>query len=291
MPRRIYFSADDARDYLILPAVDAHKYSRGVLGAAVGSDQYPGAALLVADAALHTGVGMLRYFGPARAESLLLQRCPEVVLGGVEDSANAWCVGSGMPTLEVLSGTQQPQLDTAHLDILPKIRASEAPVIADAGAMRYFVGRPAYTIVTPHAGELAQLLDTSVHAINNSPDAAALACAQRWDVVCCLKGPTTTIASPSGTVIHLTSACSWLATAGTGDVLAGILGALLATNARTLNSYETLQRIAATGVRLHHEAAALAMQTAAGEAPFTVRKLVAHIPSAFAQLRRTAEFE
>ena len=88
------WTADDAARHIAIPGEHDDKYSRGVLGLITGSEQYPGAAVLGVEAALHTGVGMVRYLGPARATELVLQRRPEAVTanGRVE----AWVLGSGM---------------------------------------------------------------------------------------------------------------------------------------------------------------------------------------------------
>ncbi|MDO3699023.1 NAD(P)H-hydrate dehydratase, partial [Curtobacterium flaccumfaciens] len=117
----------DAAAWVTAPTGESTKYRRGVLGIATGSDQYPGAAVLGVDAAVHTGVGMVRYVGPARATDHVLTRRPEVVSG--VGRVQAWLVGSGIsaPTLGELDETTAAGFSHASDD--------GVPVVVDAGAI------------------------------------------------------------------------------------------------------------------------------------------------------------
>jgi NAD(P)H-hydrate repair Nnr-like enzyme with NAD(P)H-hydrate dehydratase domain len=85
------WGASDAARFIAAPDRDDDKYSRGVLGVITGSVHYPGASVLGVEAALRTGLGMVRYLGPERAQELVLQRRPEVVTA--EGRVQAWLIG------------------------------------------------------------------------------------------------------------------------------------------------------------------------------------------------------
>ena len=261
------FTKADAVAVLRAPSPSDDKYSRGVIGFATGSNDYPGAALLGVEGALATGVGMVRYQGPAEVRAALLARRPEVVFkdGGV----NAWVVGSGM----------------AASDPEAMVRARYAldqglPTVVDAGAISRLPAHP-QIIVTPHAGELAAALGISRAEVEAAPAEHALVGADRLEATVVLKGNTTHIASQFGEELTCPPATAWLATAGTGDVLAGIIGALLANRMADETAPEvSLARIAAAGVVLHSVAA----EKASRGGPFLLAGLVDHIPQAVAEL-------
>jgi hydroxyethylthiazole kinase-like uncharacterized protein yjeF len=217
--------ADVAR-FLPNPARRAHKYSRGVLGVVAGSEDYPGAAVLACRGALAAGVGMVRYLGPPAVADLVRQSCPEVVCstGAVADNrVQAWLVGSGM------GPDDNDQLQRARDAV-----ESGLPVVADAGALPALPELLApHVVLTPHAGELAALLkrlggDEDRSAVEAATLAAVRRAAALTGATVLLKGATTLVAAPSGEVFSQADGTPWLATAGSGDVLAGVIGALLA---------------------------------------------------------------
>ncbi|MFT4230767.1 MAG: NAD(P)H-hydrate dehydratase, partial [Microbacterium sp.] len=199
------------------------KYSRGVVGFRTGSQRYPGAAVLGVEAAWRTGIGMVRYVGPRRAEDLVLQRRPETVLG--DGRVQAWVIGSGVDSA---SRTHE---ETAGLR---GILSGQVPVIADAGALDLVPGAAAPLLVTPHAREHDALRDRlGLAALDRDADddarsAAALETARALGAAVLLKGSVTLVAAPDGRVRRVGPGSPWLATAGTGDVLAGAIGALVA---------------------------------------------------------------
>ncbi|WP_461187343.1 NAD(P)H-hydrate dehydratase [Arthrobacter sp. Z4-13] len=208
------------------PARRAHKYSRGVLGVVAGSADYPGAAVLACRGALAAGVGMVRYLGPPEVAELVRQSCPEVVCSTgtvAENRVQAWLVGSGM------GPEDHEQLQRARDAV-----RSGLPVVADAGALPALPAVLAPRVVlTPHAGELAALLKRlGVEADRAVVEAGTLGAARRaatlTGATVLLKGASTLVAAPSGDVYSQADGTPWLATAGSGDVLAGIIGALLA---------------------------------------------------------------
>ena len=208
------------------PGRRSHKYSRGVLGVVAGSQRYPGAAVLACRGALAAGVGMVRYLGPPDVADLVRRSCPEVVCGTgspAETHVQAWLLGPGLD-------------EEAH-EQLERVRDAAAtglPVVADAGALPALPRALApQFVLTPHAGELAALLarygaDPGRDGVENATLAAARQASELTGATVLLKGATTLVAAPSGAVFSQAEATPWLATAGSGDVLAGILGALLA---------------------------------------------------------------
>ena len=239
------------------PAPDGHKYTRGVVGLRVGSATYPGAALL-AVAGANTGLaGMVRYVGTA--SEWVKRQHPEVVGDG---QAQAWVVGSG-------------SADGAN-SALAFARASGVPLVIDADSLRALTGPPGVpAILTPHAGELAALIREDRADIEARPLHYSRLAAQRFRAVVLLKGRRTTIASPDpDTPVRVnTTGTSWLATAGSGDVLGGLIGSLLATGLAPIDA-------ASAGAWLHGAAATLASDGG----PVTASGVAAAIPAVIRSL-------
>lgn len=271
-------SSADVAALVRVPTSSDDKYSRGVVGFVTGSTRYPGAAVLGVEAALRTGVGMVRYLGPARPTELVLQRRPEAVT--TEGRVQAWVVGSGIESVSSLEGEAARRV-TAAIE-------SGHPIVLDAGAIeRDAVVRAtaagAPVVITPHAGELARLLDRERAAVLADPVAAARETADRFGAVVLLKGNVTRAVSPAGHVIEARSAPAWLATAGAGDALAGLLGSLLAAHAEALRfdpDRELLTRLAAAAAVIH----GLAAERASAGGPLTVLDLCVAISPVIAEL-------
>ena len=221
------------------------KYSRGVVGFITGSEQYPGAAILGVSAAMRTGIGMVRYLGPRSVGNLLLQTRPEAVLS--DGKAQAWVFGSGVPAESPGASFMQEHFESADLSVV------------DAGAIELLdlKARTGLAVLTPHAGELARLLNVERREILDSPAKHASGAALFTDCVVLLKGHSSYVASPDGVVRVIENLSPALSTAGTGDVLAGVLGALLAANhdAAIDGAFLDLVQL---GVELHSAAAELA---------------------------------
>ena len=272
------WTAADARRILRVPRASDDKYSRGVLGIRTGSDAYPGAAVLGVDAASRTGVGMIRYLGPETPTRLVLQRRPEVVTAS--GRVQAWLLGSGM------DAQQRSDAQTASLsDAL----AERVPVVLDAGALDLVQDAGADTIITPHAGELASMwarvgVTVDRTTIAGDPVHWAVETAERFGVTVLLKGSRTIVAGPAAPTISVTASSSWAATAGSGDTLGGILGALLATNAEFLadEGAGILSRIAATAAYLHQAAGA----RASGGGPIVALDIAEAVRETIAELLR-----
>ncbi|HEU0206315.1 MAG TPA: ADP/ATP-dependent (S)-NAD(P)H-hydrate dehydratase [Pseudolysinimonas sp.] len=274
------FGPHDAARWIAVPRDDDDKYSRGVVGFVTGSATYPGAAVLGVEAAARTGVGMIRYLGAGRPTRLVLQRRPEAVTA--DGRVQAWVLGSG----------HDPEsLDEVTSAMLDGALAQGVPMVLDGGALGRRAEAQGPVLLTPHAGELSRLIDLDVDAIRADPDAAALRAARELDATVLLKGHTTRIAVPTATggaagragPLRVRSAPSWLATAGAGDALAGILGALLATHHAQLDAEPgLLAPLAATGAVLH----GLAAERASAGGPLTILDLTAALPAVIAELLR-----
>lgn len=222
------------------------KYSRGVVGLRTGSTRYPGAAVLGVEAAWRTGTGMVRYLGPARAQDLVLQRRPETVTA--DGRVQAWVIGSG---------TDAAERDAAETAALRGILSGGVPVVADAGALDLVPAASAPVIVTPHSRELAKLraalgLDAVDAADDDERERVAAETAEALGAVVLSKGAVTIVAAPGGWARRISTGTPWLATAGTGDVLGGVLGAVVAGAAAAGHTaLEDLAACAATAAWVH----------------------------------------
>lgn len=296
--------ASDAAAFLSSPGPDAHKYSRGVLGLRTGSSRYPGAAVLGAEAAWRTGIGLVRYFtplgDPAPAHGLpspaaaILAKRPETVcsFGSDEDHhpCDAWLMGSG---------TDPDTRDSAERLALLELLAGTTPVVVDAGALdlvhaaRAACRLNAPVIITPHLGEFRKLWLSAWPKGTSpkmpEPEQAASTLATHLGVTVLLKGSRSISAAPTGISFAHGPATPWLATAGTGDVLAGILGALAANHASQIHEHpELLTKLGATAAMLHDTAARIASgdATACGKGgPITGLDVAQSLSQAVQRLR------
>ncbi|GAA0959397.1 ADP-dependent NAD(P)H-hydrate dehydratase [Frigoribacterium faeni] len=267
----------DAAEWIAVPGADDDKYSRGVLGVVTGSSSYPGAAVLGVEAALHTGVGMVRYLGPARASDFVLHRRPEAVTS--PGRVQAWLLGSGV---------DPDHLDDETRDGFATGASSGLPLVLDAGALSLREEATGPVVLTPHLRELARAAGREVDDVAADPGDAAVRAAGEWGCTVLVKGHRTYVASPGGTRLVAASAPSWLATAGAGDALGGVLGALLATHADEIAADpEATARLAATASVVH----GIAASRASGGGPITVLGLIDALPATIASLVRGGSTE
>jgi hydroxyethylthiazole kinase-like uncharacterized protein yjeF len=246
----------DIRELYPVPSGESDKYSRGVLGLMAGSKQYPGAAVIATSGALAGPIGMLRYVGPDAVATAVRAAHPEIVAG--EGRVQAWAIGSGLG-------------DELDVDKVRDLLNSEIPVLLDADGLKALddSGDHIDVLATPHAGELARLLGVERSAVEAERLKHARLAAERYDVTVLLKGATTVIAAPDGQVRVSSNATPWLATAGAGDVLAGLCGSLLAAGLNPLDA-------AALGAYLHGAAAHLA----SANGPLTALQVAQKLPEA-----------
>jgi hydroxyethylthiazole kinase-like uncharacterized protein yjeF len=254
------------------PGATDDKYTQGVTGVLAGSSTYPGAAILCAGAAVAATSGMVRYAGTAAHE--VVSHWPEIIATtsvGAAGRVQSWVVGPGLGTDEAGAAALWFALDT------------DLPVLVDADALTILAahpdlvaGRSAPTVLTPHAGEFARLAG---HAPGDDRVTAARRLADAMGATVLLKGNVTVIAEPgSGTAYLSPAGQSWAATAGSGDVLSGVIGALLAAG---LPAGEA----AAMGAFVHARAAGLsAADPGPGTAPTSASRILDHIRSSIANL-------
>jgi hydroxyethylthiazole kinase-like uncharacterized protein yjeF len=267
------------------PDSQAHKYRRGVVGITAGSTAYPGAALLAVGGARRSGAGMVAFTsgtglagGVDPIGSLVIGRYPDVVLSA-DRPVDARCVGCGLgrgPATEEL--VRSALADPAPL----VVDASGLAVLATragADALAARADRGWITVLTPHTGEFTRLgMDGAGGRLLATRRAAAATGA-----VVVLKGPGTVVAAPDGTTAIDTFGSPALATAGSGDVLAGLLGGMLAMAARSgPMTPAQAALVAARAVGLHGLAGRLA---AASGGPVTALDVLEQLPAAHATAR------
>lgn len=271
--------AGDVADVLRVPDTTDHKYTRGVVLLGTGSAEFPGAAVLTTGGALGGGAGMVRLDSPETA-TLVLRRYPEIVLG--MGRAQATVLGSGVPVTDV--DRLRAPLDRALEE--------KYPVVLDAGALALlkdgYADLPSTVVLTPHAGELAELLSARGEGLTRSdiedaPIRAVRLAAAVTGATIVLKGGTDLIAGPDGPVYAQPAKSHWRATAGAGDVYAGLLGAMLASVgeefARAGRGYGHPAVIAAAASWIHAEAAD-------SDGPIRASMIADRIPSAIAKALR-----
>ena len=271
---------DDIAARLPRPGPESDKYRRGVVGVLAGSDRFAGAAVLATGGAVRGGAGMVRVVTASVPAAVVRQAWPEVVLTVHPDDGDwdlpgsvgrvqAWVAGPGMGT------------GPDAVARLAAVLATDLPALVDADGLTILsqhqdlLPRRAPTLITPHAGELGRLLGADPAAIEARRLEHARRAAERLGLTVLLKGSTTVIASPGETTALVNpTGTPWLATAGTGDVLSGLAGALLAQGLEPAWA-------AAAAAYLHGLAARLAAAgTGPGEAPIGAFDVVTALPAA-----------
>jgi ADP-dependent NAD(P)H-hydrate dehydratase / NAD(P)H-hydrate epimerase len=240
------------------PDRDAQKYSRGVVGVRAGSATYPGAGMLSVAGASCGLVGMVRYVGDDAVHDLVREHHPEVVGAG---RVQAWVVGSGSG--DGAAGTLAEALEDG------------VPTVVDADALAHAPRGREDLVLTPHAGELARMLDVDRAEVEARPLAHARRAADDLGCTVLLKGRHTLVVHPDGRVRATTTGTPWLATAGAGDVLGGLVGALAAAG---LTAYDA----ASVGSWLHGAAATRASRGG----PITAGDVAAALPGLLRDLLR-----
>jgi hydroxyethylthiazole kinase-like uncharacterized protein yjeF len=241
--------AADVAALLPSPTADSDKYRRGVLGLISGSERYTGAAVLSSGGAIHGGAGMIRFISAQPAVDVVRQWWPETVITALPpepaEGANRWQHTTARDFLgsvgRVQAWTAGPGMgtDDDSVELLAAVLATDLPVLVDADGLtilaehRELLNRSAPTLITPHAGELSRLTGADRADIEAQRLAHAREAARSLGVTVLLKGSTTVICSPPGSPwarpdrVNSTGT-PWLATAGSGDVLSGLAGSLLA---------------------------------------------------------------
>ncbi|MEW2315140.1 NAD(P)H-hydrate dehydratase [Streptomyces bauhiniae] len=259
---------EDVARLLPRPGAESDKYRRGVLGIAAGSARYPGAAVLAVSGALRGGAGAVRYVGPAG--DAVIARFPETLVSdqGPDHAGRvqAWAVGPGAGD------------DAATV---AKVLGADVPVLLDADGLRLadrdlVRGRTAPTLMTPHAGEAAALLGVRREEVEAARLTSVRELAAGYRATVLLKGSTTLVADPGGGPVRVNSTgTGWLATAGSGDVLSGLAGSLLASHLSALDA-------GSVAAYLH----GLAGRLASRGAPIAALDITEHLPDAWRDVVR-----
>ncbi|MDQ0811750.1 hydroxyethylthiazole kinase-like uncharacterized protein yjeF [Streptomyces sp. B3I7] len=254
----------DVAALLPAPEAESDKYRRGVVGIAAGSARYPGAAVLAVAGALRGGAGAVRYVGAAG--DAVVARFPETLVSdrgpAKAGRVQAWVVGPGAgddagPVAEVLAADVPVLLDADGLRL------------ADRDAVR---ARTAPTLLTPHAGEAAALLGVSREEVEGARLTAVRELAARYGATVLLKGSTTLVAGDPGEggvlpVRVNATGTPWLATAGSGDVLSGLAGSLLAAGLSARDAGSAAAYLHGLAGRLAAEGAPAGAHDVAGAIP------------------------
>jgi hydroxyethylthiazole kinase-like uncharacterized protein yjeF len=265
------FEAADVKARWPVPGPKDDKYTQGVTGILAGSATYPGAAVLCAGAAVAATSGMVRYAGSAGQQ--VLSHWPEVIAAPSAQASGrvqAWVVGPGLDTDDTGTAALWFAMET------------DLPVIVDADGLTILAahpdlvtGRSASTVLTPHAGEFARLAGSPP---GTDRVAATRKLAYQLGATVLLKGNVTVVAEADGPVYLNPAGQSWAATAGSGDVLSGIIGALLAAGLPTGEA-------AAAAAFVHARAANLsAADPGPRPAPTSASRILAHVRTAIASL-------
>ncbi|MEV8003886.1 NAD(P)H-hydrate dehydratase [Streptomyces parvus] len=260
----------DVAALLPVPGAESDKYRRGVVGVVAGSERYPGAAVLAVAGALRGGAGAVRYVGPGA--DAVIARFPEALVHAGPPSkagrVQAWVVGPGLGDGRAA--------EAAVADVL----AADVPVLVDADGLRLLDAetvrtRTAPTVLTPHAGEAAALLGTARKEVESGRLTAVRELAARYRATVLLKGSTTLIAEARDTPVRVNpTGTAYLATAGSGDVLSGLTGSLLAAGLAPRDA-------ASVGAYLH----GLAARHGSDGAPVSAQDVADGIPAAWRDVR------
>ena len=248
------YTAHDAAADLPAPEYDVHKFRRGSLLIAAGSRRYPGAAVLTSRAALRSGAGIVRLLVPEGSRlpetpaALIRAEIPATESGSFSAGAAAVLKEEYRRCDALAAG---PGWDDAAPEMLEAVLEFPAPLLLDADALNLAARHPELwrkretsTVITPHPGEALRLAEAFGVAAESDRAAFAVSLARRLDAVTVLKGAQSVVASPDGSSWLNTSGVPDLATAGSGDVLTGVIGALLAAGCGA-------ERAALLGVWIH----------------------------------------
>jgi NAD(P)H-hydrate epimerase len=290
-PRGALLEAGAVGGWLRARPRDSHKGTFGHVVVLAGSRGKLGAALLAAEGVVRAGAGLITLVVPETLQPLAEGRVPEVMTHGLPDVGGAFAAAACTHVEATVEGRAAvvcgPGLgvgDGARALVRRVLERTTAPVVLDADGLNAVAGsqvlhhRQAPTVVTPHPGEMSRLAGVDTAAVQADRPGTARRFASEAGVICILKGARTIVAGPDGRLAICPTGNPGLASGGSGDVLAGVVGGLLA---QGLPAFEA----AALGSYVHG-AAADAVAARQGEVGLLARDLLEAIPSAFAALRR-----
>lgn len=270
---------------------DSNKGSLGSLLCICGSYGMAGAAIMAGKAALRCGIGLLKIAVPKSIYPVCATNILESVYYPLEETSNGVISSKNTDFLlemcekssAVVIGCGLSVCDDTKNLVQSVITNCEKPLVIDADALNCICNKPeilknlkAPAIITPHPGEMARLLHSTPKTVNSNRENTAIDFAKKFGVVTVLKGAGTIIASPDGEVYINHTGNSGMATGGSGDVLSGIIGSLLAQGASPINA-------AAAGVFLHGTIGDLAAEKL-GKISMLPTDMIDMIPTAYLKL-------
>lgn len=270
---------------------DSNKGTLGSLLCICGSYGMAGAAIMAGKAALRCGIGLLKIAVPKSIYPVCATNILESVYYPLEETSNGVISSKNTDFLlemcekssAVVIGCGLSVCDETKNLVQSVITNCEKPLVIDADALNCICNKPeilknlkAPAIITPHPGEMARLLHSTPKTVNSNRENTAIDFAKKFGVVTVLKGAGTIIASPDGEVYINHTGNSGMATGGSGDVLSGIIGSLLAQGASPINA-------AAAGVFLHGTIGDLAAEKL-GKISMLPTDMIDMIPTAYLKL-------
>ena len=270
---------------------DSNKGTLGSLLCICGSYGLAGAAIMAGKAALRCGIGLLKIAVPKSIYPVCATNILESVYYPLEETSNGVISSKNTDFLlemcekssAVVIGCGLSVCDDTKNLVQSVITNCEKPLVIDADALNCICNKPeilknlkAPAIITPHPGEMARLLHSTPKTVNSNRENTAIDFAKKFGVVTVLKGAGTIIASPEGEVYINHTGNSGMATGGSGDVLSGIIGSLLAQGASPINA-------AAAGVFLHGTIGDLAAEKL-GKISMLPTDMIDMIPTAYLKL-------
>lgn len=270
---------------------DSNKGTLGSLLCICGSYGRAGATIMAGKAALRCGIGLLKIAVPKSIYPVCATNILESVYYPLEETSNGVISSKNTDFLlemcekssAVVIGCGLSVCDDTKNLVQSVITNCEKPLVIDADALNCICNKPeilknlkAPAIITPHPGEMARLLHSTPKTVNSSRENTAINFAKKFGVVTVLKGAGTIIASPDGEVYINHTGNSGMATGGSGDVLSGIIGSLLAQGASPINA-------AAAGVFLHGTIGDLAAEKL-GKISMLPTDMIDMIPTAYLKL-------
>lgn len=270
---------------------DSNKGTLGSLLCICGSYGMAGAAIMAGKAALRCGIGLLKIAVPKSIYPVCATNILESVYYPLEETSNGVISSKNTDFLlemcekssAVVIGCGLSVCDDTKNLVQSVITNCEKPLVIDADALNCICNKPeilknlkAPAIITPHPGEMARLLHSTPKTVNSNRENTAIDFAKKFGVVTVLKGAGTIIASPDGEVYINHTGNSGMATGGSGDVLSGIIGSLLAQGASPINA-------AASGVFLHGTIGDLAAEKL-GKISMLPTDMIDMIPTAYLKL-------
>ena len=296
------YTTNQLAELVPIPAPDAHKYSRGKAVVVAGSTRYPGAACLCSQATQFVGAGYTQVYTAFSNIALLQQRRPSLVVGAFGGFDPAQAVRADHPGAVVLGPGFTPDAD---LDVLVRnaVKKVAGPLLVDGGGLHFLAKAKAHnalakrhakghaTILTPHDGEAARLGAPYSIELSHLPGSSMLDARKMfvrslslcYESIVVLKGPETVIASPDPDVHPtqvVTAGTPALAKAGTGDVLAGLIGGLAA---QGMDPFDAC----VLGVYIHARAGVIASDRY-GIVSTCAEEVLESVPAAFQELLASA---